>query len=89
VLDKGEIVEFDTPANLVEKKNGYLKSMVDATGPATASYLRRVALGELSVIDAIEAGVKEDPEATLSPAATSKSKASGIIEKKDSKKKSS
>jgi hypothetical protein len=84
VLDKGEIVEFDTPANLMEQKNGYLKSMVEATGPATATYLRRVAMGEISVIDAIQAGVKEAPEDAVSPV-PSKAK---IIEKEGKSKKS-
>lgn len=67
VLDKGEIVEFDTPANLINQKKGYLRSMVDATGAATAQYLTQVALGELSVVDVITAGVTETAEETASP----------------------
>lgn len=66
VLDKGEIVEFDTPAKLITRKKGYLRSMVDATGAATAQYLTRVALGELSVVDVITAGVTEGAEDVLS-----------------------
>lgn len=81
VLDKGEIVEFASPKDLIEKKNGYLLGMVDATGPATAAYLKKVAHGEISVIDAIEAGVKEEPEALLSPAQQKGKSKKQLIEK--------
>lgn len=40
--------------------------MVEATGPATSAYLRKVALGEISVVDAIKAGIKEQ-EIPISP----------------------
>jgi ABC-type proline/glycine betaine transport system ATPase subunit len=53
VLDKGELMEFDTPRNLLENPKSIFASMVAATGPATAAYLRQVAFGEKSVLDSI------------------------------------
>lgn len=32
VLDAGELVEFDTPANLLKKEGGYYRSLVDESG---------------------------------------------------------
>jgi len=29
VLDAGKLVEFDSPANLLQKQEGYLRSLVD------------------------------------------------------------
>mgnify|MGYP002480246745 CR=1 FL=1 len=56
VLDGGKLKEFDSPRNLLKKKNGYFKALVDATGPASAAYLTKIANGELSVFDSIDAG---------------------------------
>jgi ABC-type multidrug transport system fused ATPase/permease subunit len=50
VLDKGQVVEFDTPAKLLEKENGIFASMVAATGPANAEHLRKIAKGEITVV---------------------------------------
>ena len=38
VLDAGKLVEFDSPANLLEKKEGYLKALVDGSGDRDALY---------------------------------------------------
>jgi len=54
VLDKGQIVEFDTPKNLLKKKNGVFASMVEATGPTSAAYLRQIAEGKLKVVDSLK-----------------------------------
>ena len=32
VLDKGQIIEFDSPNNLLNNKNGYFYSMVQSAG---------------------------------------------------------
>lgn len=53
VLDKGQIVEFDKPITLLENKQGYLYSMVEATGPSTAKFLRSIAEGKMTVAEAI------------------------------------
>jgi ABC-type multidrug transport system ATPase subunit len=53
VLDKGELVEFDTPKNLLDNSNSIFSSMVAATGPATEAYLRQVAYGERSVLETL------------------------------------
>jgi ABC-type multidrug transport system fused ATPase/permease subunit len=58
VLDAGQILEFDTPANLLNKKGGVLHGMVEATGPDSAAYLRSIALGQVSVAESIVALTK-------------------------------
>jgi len=52
VLDKGKLVEFDTPKQLLLSK-GIFESMVGATGPSTSEYLRKVAFGEISAVEAL------------------------------------
>ncbi|KAF8513334.1 P-loop containing nucleoside triphosphate hydrolase protein [Hysterangium stoloniferum] len=46
VLDAGEIVEFDSPGNLLKMNGGYLKSLVDESGEQDALY-RMVAKAEV------------------------------------------
>lgn len=58
VLDKGEIREFDSPKKLLENPQGIFTGMVEATGPSSAEHLRKIANGELSVVEAI---VQENP----------------------------
>ena len=55
VLDAGRIVEFDTPAVLLSKRDGVLNGMVEATGPESSSYLRSIAFGQVSVAESIVA----------------------------------
>ena len=38
VLDAGKLVEFDSPANLLENKEGYLKALVDGSGDKDELY---------------------------------------------------
>ena len=46
VVDKGMVAEFDTPINLLKKKAGIFKSLVDDTGPNNAKYLYKIASGD-------------------------------------------
>ena len=55
VLDAGQIMEFDTPANLLSRKGGVLHGMVEATGPESSAYLRSIAFGQVSVAESIVA----------------------------------
>ncbi|XP_014208188.1 probable multidrug resistance-associated protein lethal(2)03659 [Copidosoma floridanum] len=43
VMDAGTAVEFDHPHVLLQKESGYLRSMVNETGPAMAEALQEVA----------------------------------------------
>lgn len=43
VMDAGMLVEFDKPSVLLQNPEGHLSKLVDATGPATAEYLRQLA----------------------------------------------
>ena len=38
VLDAGNMVEFDSPANLLKKSGGFLKSLVDESGDREGLY---------------------------------------------------
>ena len=38
VLDTGNMVEFDSPANLLKKSGGFLKSLVDESGDREGLY---------------------------------------------------
>jgi ATP-binding cassette subfamily C (CFTR/MRP) protein 1 len=58
VLDAGQIIEFDSPAKLLSKKNGVLFGMVEATGSDSAAYLRSIALGQVTVAESIVALTK-------------------------------
>ncbi|KAJ3116710.1 Multidrug resistance-associated protein 1 [Phlyctochytrium bullatum] len=46
VLDDGNLVEFDTPAQLLRKSRGvgYFRRLVDATGASNAAVIERIAL---------------------------------------------
>ncbi|XP_060873079.1 ATP-binding cassette sub-family C member 4-like isoform X2 [Metopolophium dirhodum] len=43
VMDKGKMVEFDHPHNLLQNKEGVFYKMVEQTGPATSDVLHRIA----------------------------------------------
>jgi ATP-binding cassette, subfamily C (CFTR/MRP), member 1 len=59
VLDKGEIKEFDSPKVLLQSSDGIFTGMVEATGPSSAEHLRKIANGELSVVENI---IQQDPK---------------------------
>jgi len=42
VLDKGRIVEFDKPVNLLQNSKSHFTSMVEATGPVVSQQLRQM-----------------------------------------------
>jgi ABC-type multidrug transport system fused ATPase/permease subunit len=79
VLDKGELAEYDSPKNLLANPKGIFTSMVDATGPGSAEHLRKIANGEVSVVEEMDA----ETEATKSK----KSKKSASKSPKGDKKK--
>lgn len=43
VMDKGRMVEFDHPYNLLQNKEGAFYKLVEQTGPATSDVLYRIA----------------------------------------------
>lgn len=43
VIDAGSAVEFDSPFELLQQSNGYLKQLVSQTGTSTADTLMRIA----------------------------------------------
>lgn len=46
VLDKGAIVEFDTPAKLVRNENSAFAALINETGTENSAMLKKMALGE-------------------------------------------
>jgi ABC-type multidrug transport system fused ATPase/permease subunit len=53
VLDKGKVVEFDSPVNLLSNKKGILYKMVEATGEDSAAHLHKIAKGQATVSESI------------------------------------
>lgn len=43
VMDKGKMVEFDHPYNLLQNKEGIFYKMVEQTGPTTFDFLQGIA----------------------------------------------
>lgn len=62
VLDKGSLAEFDSPKRLLDDPDTIFSSMVDATGPASAKFLRMVANGEASAVSGTASAIKEKPK---------------------------
>ena len=46
VLDRGHVLEYDTPSTLLAKEGGAFSDMVDETGKENSAYLRALANGE-------------------------------------------
>lgn len=42
VLDKGNVVEFDSPRQLLEDESGYFTSLVNDTGSTTSQHLKQL-----------------------------------------------
>ncbi len=61
VLNRGELAEYDSPAKLLDN-NGIFASMVEATGPEQAEHLRKIARGEIGVIQSLESIKREKEE---------------------------
>jgi hypothetical protein len=58
VLNRGELSEYDKPANLLEA-NGIFASMVEATGSQQAEHLKKIARGEIGVVQSLQS-IRED-----------------------------
>lgn len=43
VMDAGRMVEFDHPYELLKLKKGYLRKLVDQTGPSNTLKLEKIA----------------------------------------------
>ncbi len=54
VLNRGELAEYDKPVALLDNPNGIFSSMVEATGPEQSVYLRKIANGEVGVIQSLK-----------------------------------
>ena len=48
VLEKGVLMEYDSPANLIAMRDGIFASLVEETGPTQAPRLKAIARGEIS-----------------------------------------
>ncbi len=54
VLNRGELAEYGKPSELLNNTGGIFTSMVEATGPDQSSYLKRIANGEIGVIQSLK-----------------------------------
>ena len=59
VLDRGQVLECDTPAALLAKPDSAFSSMVDETGPVMSAFLRRAATGEVDYAKELESAAAE------------------------------
>jgi len=54
VLNRGELAEYDKPSTLLERPETIFSSMVEATGPEQSTHLRRIANGEIGVVQSLQ-----------------------------------
>eukprot|EP00029_Vermamoeba_vermiformis_P003040 TRINITY_DN133_c1_g2_i1.p1 TRINITY_DN133_c1_g2~~TRINITY_DN133_c1_g2_i1.p1 ORF type:complete len:1304 (-),score=377.00 TRINITY_DN133_c1_g2_i1:6-3917(-) len=59
VLNRGELAEYDKPAVLLEDSKGIFSSMVDATGKEQSEHLRKIARGEIGVVQSLQSLASE------------------------------
>ncbi len=59
VLNRGELAEYDKPAVLLENQTGIFSSMVDATGAEQSEHLRKIARGEIGVVQSLQSLASE------------------------------
>jgi ABC-type multidrug transport system ATPase subunit len=54
VLNRGELAEYGKPIELLENQSGIFTSMVDATGAEQSTFLKKIASGEIGVIQSLK-----------------------------------
>jgi ATP-binding cassette subfamily C (CFTR/MRP) protein 1 len=65
VLNRGELSEYDKPSSLLEA-NGIFASMVEATGPQQAEHLKKIARGEIGVVQSLQSIKEEESSSEIS-----------------------
>lgn len=64
VLNRGELIEYAPPAELLEKADGHFSSMVNATGPEQSEFLRKIARGEIGVVQSLNSFSESQEESS-------------------------
>jgi ATP-binding cassette subfamily C (CFTR/MRP) protein 1 len=54
VLNRGELAEYGKPMELLENTTGIFSSMVEATGPEQSTFLKKIASGEIGVVQSLK-----------------------------------
>merc|ERR1711871_791985 len=54
VLERGNVLEFDSPKTLLEDPSSEFSSLVDETGPTMSAFLHKVACGEVDLVKHLE-----------------------------------
>jgi len=65
VLNRGELAEYDKPSSLLDA-NGIFASMVEATGPQQAEHLKKIARGEIGVVQSLQSIKEEESSSDMS-----------------------
>jgi ATP-binding cassette subfamily C (CFTR/MRP) protein 5 len=89
VMDKGKLVEFDSPKNLLQSDQiSLFAKLIDQSGSQSSRYLRDVALGNASLFDrekAIQAKILNDAKETERKAKSKKDKKKKEKKKREKK----
>eukprot|EP00271_Cylindrocystis_brebissonii_P007833 TRINITY_DN2165_c0_g1_i1.p1 TRINITY_DN2165_c0_g1~~TRINITY_DN2165_c0_g1_i1.p1 ORF type:complete len:1709 (-),score=349.89 TRINITY_DN2165_c0_g1_i1:1265-6391(-) len=75
VMDAGQAVEYDTPANLLADEESVFSGMVKSTGAANAKHLTRIAFGELDIQEEIALRANAEKQKWAKEAATKRATA--------------